>query len=83
MRATLFTNRVRKSAYVAFNGDRHDPENERLGFYKYFYEPLAQDHPGLPGGALQIGVVGAPAVEVLEEWYDSKHEWITIWRRAK
>ena len=32
------------SSYVAFNGDRQDPQNEMLRFYKYFYEPLAQDH---------------------------------------
>lgn len=75
LRATLPTYDLRYSAYVAFNGDRQDPENSKLRFYKYFYEPLAQDHPGLQGGGPQIGVEGSPLVEVLEEWNDDAQRW--------
>ena len=53
---------------MAFNGDREDPSDSKLRFYKYFFEPLAQDHPALAGGGIQIGLEGAPLVETLEEW---------------
>jgi hypothetical protein len=41
LRARLPTTTINRSSYVAFNGDRQDPQNENLRFYKYFYEPLA------------------------------------------
>jgi hypothetical protein len=75
LRATLPTYNLKHSAYVAFNGDRYDPENSKLRFYKYFYEPLAQDHPSLTGGGPQIGVEGSPSVTVLEEWDDDVSRW--------
>jgi hypothetical protein len=73
---------LRRSAYVAFNGDRYDPKDSRLRFYKYFYEPLAQDHPALPGGGPQIGVEGSPLVTLLEEWDDGAQRWAPLWARA-
>jgi hypothetical protein len=80
LRATISAAAIRNSAYVAFNGDCRDPDNERLRFVGYFYEPLAQDHPALPGGGLQIGVEGAPAVIRLEKW--SRRGWRAIWTRT-
>ncbi|HEV7377904.1 MAG TPA: hypothetical protein VGN95_24700 [Pyrinomonadaceae bacterium] len=81
LRATLPTYALKYSAYVAFNGDRNDPKDSRLGFYKYFYEPLAQDHSSLPGGGPQIGVEGRPLVDVLEEWDDGIQGWERLWVR--
>lgn len=81
LRATLDGIAIRSAAYVAFNGDRHDPADKRLRFFGYYYEPITQDHPALPGGGLQIGVEGAPAVAVLEEW--SGKVWKTIWQRQR
>jgi len=81
LRVTLPTSSLNRSAYVAFNGDESDPENSRLRFYKYFYEPLAQDHPSLTGGGAQIGVEGSPIVDVLEEWDDGTQRWETLWLR--
>jgi hypothetical protein len=82
LRATIPTVGVRSSAYVAFNGDRRDPEDDKLRFYKYFYEPLAVDHPNLPGGGIQIGVEGSPIVDILEEWDELKHSWSICWKRT-
>ncbi len=81
LRATLSAYDLRYSAYVAFNGDRYDPEDSKLRFYKYYYEPLAQDHPSLPGGGPQIGVEGCPLVDVLEEWNDDGQMWERLWTR--
>jgi hypothetical protein len=60
----LPTSRIKNAAFVAFNGDREDPSNPKLRFYKYFYEPLAQDHGPLRGGGPQIGVDGSPTVDL-------------------
>ena len=65
---------------MAFNGDREDPSDSKLRFYKYFFEPLAQDHPALAGGGIQIGLEGAPLVETLEEWDELSKRWRTLWR---
>jgi hypothetical protein len=81
LRATLPTYGLRDSAYVAFSGDRKDPADSKLRFYKYFYEPLAQDHPALPGGGVQIAVDGSPPVEFLEAWDQRSKRWISIWQR--
>jgi hypothetical protein len=78
LRATLLTSNVQNSAYVAFNGDKEDPSDSNLRFYKYFFEPLAQDHPPLVGGGPQIGVEGAPLVENLEKWDDLDLRWREI-----
>jgi hypothetical protein len=78
LRATLRTKAIQSAAYVSFNGDRHDPENDRLRFYGYFYEPVAQDHSTLAGGGLQIGVDGSPKVGLLEQWDGA--QWETVWR---
>jgi hypothetical protein len=82
LRATILTSELTDSAFVAFNGDRYDPSDSRLRFYKYFFEPLAQDHPALAGGGIQVGLDGAPPVEVLEEWDDGSGSWKTLWRAS-
>ncbi len=66
------------TAFVAFNGDNKYSDNTPSEFAGYFVELRAQDHPELPGGGLQIGVVGAPAISVLEEWMDAENQ-TTIW----
>ncbi|WP_298619361.1 hypothetical protein [uncultured Zoogloea sp.] len=75
LRATVLTEDVRRSAYVAFNGDRHDPEDEKLRFYGYYYEPLAQEHPELPGGSVQIALEGGPRVHRLELFDEGAGVW--------
>ena len=80
LRAVLLTTSVRRSAYVAFNGDKEDPSDSRMRFYKYFYEPVAQDHPPYEGGGTQIGVDGAPRVHLLEAWNEHASRWDVIWR---
>jgi hypothetical protein len=82
LRATILTADVAESAFMAFNGDRYDPGDSNLRFYKYFFEPLAQDHPALAGGGIQIGLDGAPPVETLSEWDESSAEWKTLWQRG-
>jgi hypothetical protein len=64
LRALIPTNRVKRSAFVAFNGD----SNDKLCFHQYFYEPLAQDHPPLIGGGPQIGLQGSPVVTGLAQY---------------
>lgn len=81
LRARLPTVHMRNSAFVAFNGDREDPTNPKLRFYKYFYEPLAQDHGPLRGGGPQIGLDGGPRVDLLERWDDARGTWTVIWSR--
>lgn len=80
LRATILTSEVAESAFMAFNGDRYDPSDSELRFYKYFFEPLAQDHPLLEGGGIQIGLEGAPLVNALEQWDEASSEWRTIWQ---
>ena len=80
LRATLSTSDIREHAYMAYNGDHHDPDNEVLGFYGYFFEPLTQDHPPLAGGHVQIKVFGAPKVLMLEKWCGEKRAWDIVWR---
>lgn len=82
LRASILTSDIAGSAFMAFNGDK-DPSDSKLQFYKYFFEPLAQDHPELSGGGPQIGLDGAPLVEALEEWDETSAEWKTIWRATK
>jgi hypothetical protein len=79
LRATISTANAADSAFVAFNGDREDPSNSNLRFYKYFFEPLAQDHPALGGGGPQVGLDGEPLVETLEEWDEAAKVWTTVW----
>lgn len=81
LRASLLTSRIKRSAYVAFNGDRHDPIDSKMRFYKYYYEPLAQDHPALCGGGTQIAVEGEPRVNTLELWDQPSQQWQMIWRQ--
>jgi hypothetical protein len=73
----------RNDRYVAFNGDKRDPDNNKLRFYKYYYEPLAQDHPPQGGGGPQIGLEGDPLVDYLEEWDRSLLQWRLIWARSR
>jgi hypothetical protein len=84
LRATLPTNGLDGSVYVAFNGDKEyrDPkpgESPYSVFAGYYLEPKAQDNPALPGGGLQVGVVGSPQVLLLEEWSDSEDRWCIVW----
>jgi hypothetical protein len=81
LRATLSTAGLEGTAFVAFNGDSRYSDNTPGAFAGYFVELKAQDHPDLPGGGLQIGVVGGPAVAALEEWTDVENRWTTIWCR--
>lgn len=82
LRATIRTLNIRRSAYVAFNGDRFEKAGKRLRFEKYYFEPLAQDHPPLIGGGPQIGLEGAPLVDALEQWDDVLSEWRLVWVRG-
>ncbi|MGQ8367379.1 hypothetical protein [Glaciecola sp. 1036] len=79
LRATLPVATIREHAYMAYNGDHHDPKNKVFGFYGYFFEPLTQDHPPLLGGCVQIKVFGSPNVTVLEKWCEEKNRWYTVW----
>jgi len=79
LRVSIPASHVSRSAFLAFNGDT-DPDNGRLKFVKYFYEPVAQDHDSLPGGGLQIGVAGAPRISVMEEWSQQEFEWDIVWQ---
>jgi len=79
LRALIPTARIKRSAFVAFNGDLFDPRK----FHKYFYEPLAQDHPVLPGGGIQIALDGAPPVQSLERWDASKGCWQQVWHSRR
>ncbi|MEC4749019.1 hypothetical protein [Methylomicrobium sp. Wu6] len=79
LRATIHTSNIKNSSFVAFNGDREDPSNSKLRFYKYFYEPLAQDHTPQCGGGPQIVFDGSPPVESLEIWDSSLMNWQLIW----
>ncbi|SCX50311.1 hypothetical protein [Nitrosospira sp. Nsp1] len=81
LRATIMTAGLGESCYVAFNGDKSDPADSKLRFYKYFYEPISQDHPEFEGGGLQIGVEGAPKVQLLELWDLDHGQWKVIWKR--
>lgn len=78
LKATLATLDIREHVYMAYNGDHHDPDDESLGFYGYFFEPLTQDHPPLLGGQAQIKVFGAPKVLVLEKWCNKRGGWSIV-----
>lgn len=79
LRVSVLTVKVKSSAYVAFNGDKQDPSNSTLKFYKYYYEPHAQDHPPQTGGGTQIALEGEPIVDVMEQWDDSTQKWNKIY----
>ena len=78
LRARIRTADIANSTFMAFNGDRNDPTDETLRFYNYFFEPLAQDHPVLEGGGVQVGVDGSPPVDQLEEWDVATKGWRTV-----
>jgi hypothetical protein len=82
LRVTIITSSLTESTFMAFNGDRYDPSDSKLRFYKYFYEPVTQDHPALTGGGVQVGLDGAPPVETLEEWDELSKTWNVLWRAA-
>jgi hypothetical protein len=81
LRATFPTAGMEGTAFVAYNGDSRYSDNTPGAFAGYYVEIRTQDHPDLPGGGLQIGVVGSPTVSALEEWIDAQNRWLTIWRR--
>jgi hypothetical protein len=80
LRVSIPASGVSRSTFLAFNGDTEDPDDPRLKFVKYFYEPVAQDHEPLAGGGLQIGVDGRPRVSVMEEWSQGKRKWNIVWQ---
>ena len=80
--AQLSRRRDGGAAFVAFNGDNRYSDNTPGEFAGYFVELRAHDYPEFPGGGLQVGVVGSPAVSALEEWIDAEHQWSTIWSRS-
>lgn len=82
-RATISTKHITNSAFIAFSGDRIDPNDNKYRFYKYFFEPTAQDHPPLIGGGTQIAVDGAPLVDILERWNARNNRWDLFWERTK
>jgi hypothetical protein len=84
LRATLPTEGLDGFVYMVFNGDKkyrnaESDESKSMAFAGYYLEPKAQDNPSLPGGGVQVGVVGSPAVRLLEEWSDSEDRWSTVW----
>jgi hypothetical protein len=85
LRATLPTRDLDGQAYVAYSGVNeypasvHNLSKNPPAFAGYNVEVTVSDHPSLPGGGLQIGVVGAPVVSRLEEWRDDQNAWIEIW----
>jgi hypothetical protein len=87
MRATLPTAELERLAFVAYSGvleySRHlkDLSKNPPAFAGYNVELKVSDHPKLPGGGLQIGVVGEPPVTLLEEWRDDEDAWIEVWSR--
>jgi hypothetical protein len=86
LRATLPTAALEGSAFVSYSGVteypsyliNHSPYPP--AFAGYNVEPVASDHPELPGGGLQIGIVGEPPVSLLEQWQDDRDEWVVIWQ---
>lgn len=88
MRATLPTAELGHLAFVAYSGvSEYPPHVKNLSknppaFAGYNVEMKASDHLELPGGGLQIGVVGEPPVTLLEEWRDEKSAWGEVWSRG-
>jgi hypothetical protein len=85
MRSTLPTADLDRLAFVAYSGVyEYPPHLKNLSknppsFAGYNVELEVSDHPELPGGGLQIGVVGEPLVTLLEEWRDDENAWIAVW----
>lgn len=88
MRATLPTAELERLAFVAYSGvSEYPPHLKNLSknppvFAGYNVELKVSDHPELPGGGLQIGVVGEPPVTLLEEWRNDENAWIEVCIRA-
>jgi hypothetical protein len=86
MRATLPTDSLDGQVFVAYSGVAEYPKNvinlSKHGdvFAGYNVELLASDHPELPGGGMQVGVVGEPRVSALEEWSETHNGWISVWK---
>jgi hypothetical protein len=86
LRATLPTAALEGLAFVSYSGVTEYPSylinlsQNPPAFAGYNVEPVASDHPELPGGGLQIAIVGEPPVAVLEQWQDDRDEWFVIWQ---
>jgi len=86
LRATLPTAALEGLAFVSYSGVTEYPSylinvsHNLPAFAGYNVEPVASDHPELPGGGLQIGIVGEPPVSLLEQWQDDREEWSVIWQ---
>jgi hypothetical protein len=86
LRATLPTAALEGLAFVSYSGVKDYPSylinrsKNPPAFAGYNVEPIASDHPELPGGGLQIGIVGEPPVALLEQWQDDRDEWVVIWQ---
>jgi hypothetical protein len=85
MRATLPSSFLEGSVFVAYSGVTEYPDHDinpcKYGdvFAGYNLEVKVSDHPELPGGGLQVGVVGEPVVSQLEEWRDDLKAWDIVW----
>jgi len=84
LRATLPTSARDLEVYVAFSGVMEYPADVinlsgNHAFAGYNVEMVATDHPDLPGGGLQVGAVGSPAVSALELWDDEQGAWQSLW----
>ena len=88
LRATIPTIGLEERAFVAYSGVTEYPPDATIApgaghaFAGYNVELKATDHPELPGGGLQVGLVDEPRVSVLEEWRDDQGAWATIWTAA-
>ncbi len=87
MRAILPTAGLDGLVFVAYSGVTEYPSYvvnlSPYGstFAGYNVELQASDHPDLPGGGLQVGVVGEPPVSRLEHWNDAHNQWEAVWTR--
>ncbi len=86
MRATLPTEGLNGLVFVAYSGVSEYPEylinkskDKTDSFAGYNVELLTTDHPELPGGGMQVAVVGEPKVVLLEEWSDTRNTWEMIY----
>jgi hypothetical protein len=85
MRATLPSSSLNGKVFVAYSGVvEYPPHTVNLSkngdvFAGYNVEVRASDHPELPGGGLQVGVVGEPLVALLEAWSEDRQAWVKIW----
>lgn len=88
MRATLPTENLAGLVFVAYSGVPstrdylvNKSKDKVDAFAGYYVELVTTDHPELPGGGMQVAVVGEPKVILLEEWSDTRSVWEVIPQR--